>query len=106
MHLVTESPGCRRAGILALMYAWIGQRQRELSDRVHAAGDERARQHGWEVTKSTDRFGFGTRSYRDPRSATLLSRPRPGRHRHEHGVWIDAHSEDRVHSEARSRTTG
>jgi hypothetical protein len=49
------------------MPTWIGRRQRELSDRVHAAGDEYARQHGWEITKSTGRFGFGARSYRDPR---------------------------------------
>jgi hypothetical protein len=49
------------------MSAWFGRRQRELSDRVHAVGDEQARQHGWEVTKSTGRFGLGARSYRDPR---------------------------------------
>jgi hypothetical protein len=67
MHLKTETSALRRAGILTRMAAWIGRRQRELSDRVHTAGDECARQHGWEVTKSTGRFGFGARSYRDPR---------------------------------------
>jgi hypothetical protein len=67
MHLMTDTTARRRAGILTRMRAWIGQRQRELSDRVHAASDECARQHGWEVTKSTGRFGFGARSYRDPR---------------------------------------
>jgi hypothetical protein len=67
MHLKTETTARRRPGILTQMPAWIRRRQRELSDRVHAARDERARQHGWEVTKSTGRFGLGTRSYRDPR---------------------------------------
>jgi len=47
--------------------AWIGRRQRRLSDRMHAGGDEHARLQGWEVKKSTGRFGFGARIYRDPR---------------------------------------
>jgi hypothetical protein len=64
---LTETAACIRAGIPAQMPARIRQRQREMSDRVHAAGDDRACQHGWEVTKSTGRFGFGARSYRDPR---------------------------------------
>src|SRR5215472_12793037 len=42
-------------------------RQRELSDRIHAAGDAAARQHGWAITKSSGALGFGARSYRDPR---------------------------------------
>jgi hypothetical protein len=67
MRLKTETSALRRAGILTRMPAWIGRRQRELSDRVHAAGDEYARQRGWEITKSTGRFGFGARSYRDSR---------------------------------------
>lgn len=67
MRLTTETAARRRAGILTWMAAWIGRCQREMSDRVHAAGEECALQHGWEVTKSTGRFGFGARSYRDPR---------------------------------------
>jgi hypothetical protein len=53
------------------MSAWIWRRQRELSDRVHAADYKVARQHGWDFTTSTGRFGFGTRSYRDPRFGDL-----------------------------------
>jgi hypothetical protein len=67
MHRMTETTARRRAGILARMPTWIGRRQRELSDRLHAAEDECARQHGWQVTNSTGRFGFGARRYRDPR---------------------------------------
>ena len=57
----------RRTGVPGEISTWIGRHQRELSDRVHAAGDGRARQHGLEITTSTGRYGFGTRSYRDPR---------------------------------------
>jgi hypothetical protein len=78
MHLKTETSALPRAGILARMPAWIGRRQRELSDRVHAAGDECARQRGWQVSKSTGRFGFGTRSYRDPRFDDRRQHHSPG----------------------------
>lgn len=67
MSLVIKTTTPRRTGSLTRMSAWIGRRQRELSDRVHAAGDDRACQHGWEITRSTWRFGFGARTYRDPR---------------------------------------
>jgi hypothetical protein len=67
MRLMTETTARRRAGILARIPAWIGRRQRELSDRVHTAADECARLHGWQVTRSTGWFGLGARSYRDPR---------------------------------------
>jgi hypothetical protein len=56
-----------RAGVVARASAWVRRRQGELSDQVHAAADERARRYGWEVTGSTGRFGFGARTYRDPR---------------------------------------
>jgi hypothetical protein len=67
MRLMTQTAARRRVGVLIRIPAWIRRRQRELSDRVHAAAYECARQHGWEVTKSAGRFGFGARSYRDPR---------------------------------------
>jgi hypothetical protein len=66
MRVVT-SIVARRASMTALVADWIRRRQQELSDAVHAAGDERARDHGWEITKSTGRLGLGTRTYRDPR---------------------------------------
>jgi hypothetical protein len=55
------------AGTAARIWAWIRRGQREVSARIHAAGDEHARRHGWTVTATTGRFGFETRSYRDPR---------------------------------------
>lgn len=61
------------AGVVARASAWVRRRQGDLSDRVHAAADERARRYGWEVTWSTGRFGFGARTYRDPR----FRRPAP-----------------------------
>jgi hypothetical protein len=62
-----ETATGRRAAIVTRISKWVGRRQRELSDRVHAAGDAAARQHGWTVTATTGWFGFGARSYRDPR---------------------------------------
>jgi hypothetical protein len=56
-----------RAGAVARISAWVRRRQGDLSNRVHAAADERARRYGWEVKRSTGRFGFGERMYRDPR---------------------------------------
>jgi len=55
------------AGTAAPIWAWIRGGQREVSARIHAAGDERARRHGWTVTATTGQFGFEARSYRDAR---------------------------------------
>lgn len=49
------------------LLAGLRRRQRQLSDRVHAAGDARAARHGWTITKTTGALGFGARNYRDPR---------------------------------------
>jgi hypothetical protein len=67
MRVVTSTIVARRASMRALVAGWIRRRQQELSDAVHAAEDERARDHGWEITKGTGRLGLGTRIYRDPR---------------------------------------
>jgi hypothetical protein len=40
-----------------------------LCDRVFTSGGAFAHQHGWEITKTTTRSGFGARSYGDPRCA-------------------------------------
>ena len=55
------------AGTAAPIWAWIRRGQREVSARIHAAGDEHARRHGWTVTAATGQFGFEARSYRDAR---------------------------------------
>jgi hypothetical protein len=64
---LTETTVGARGGVVARISAWVRRRQSELCARVHAAGDERARRHGWTVTETTGRFGVGTRVYRDPR---------------------------------------
>ena len=64
MTEITVQP---RAGIVARSSAWVHRRKTAQSERVHAAGDERARRYGWEVTENTGRLGFGARTYRDPR---------------------------------------
>ena len=65
------------AGIGARLSRWVGRCQHNLSDRVHTAADERARRYGWQVTEGTGRFGFGTRTYRDPRFDTRRLPPGP-----------------------------
>ena len=46
---------------------WIARLRGRLSDRLFADEDVFAREHEWEITKTAGRFGFGARSYRDPR---------------------------------------
>ena len=67
-----HTPGTPRAGRVARLL-------RQLSDRVLAGGDAFARENRWEITKTTGRFGFGARSYRDPRfgPCTAAARQRP-----------------------------
>jgi hypothetical protein len=67
-----------RAGITARISMWVRRCQHELSARIHAAADERARRYGWTVTQTTGRFGFEARSYRDPRFDDRRRQPCPG----------------------------
>ena len=59
---------------------------RRLSDRAHAAADQRARALGWQVTEDPGWFGLAGRSYRDPRftarrhARQQAQAPRGGRH--------------------------
>jgi hypothetical protein len=104
MRLTAETAARRRVGVLTRIPAWIGRRQREMSNRVHAAGDEYARQHGWEITKSTGQFGLGARSYRDPRfndRRWQLSR----RSRHDHANGTAASTAIAVDGSKQTRTT-
>jgi hypothetical protein len=65
---MSESTICHlQNGVDARLSARVRDWQRDLSNLVHAPGDERAQRQGWEVIESTERFGFGTRTYRDPR---------------------------------------
>jgi hypothetical protein len=60
-----------RTSLASRIVGWIGTRQQGMSDRAHANGDAYAVAQGWTVTASTGRFGFGTRTYRDPRFDSL-----------------------------------
>jgi hypothetical protein len=64
-----DSPAASQRGLAGRIRAARDQ----LSARVHAAADDRARANGWTITESTGRFGMGARTYRDPRFST---RPR------------------------------
>jgi hypothetical protein len=76
MRPMTDATPRTRYRVPARISAWIARRQEDLSDRAHAAADDRARQHGWQITNSTGRFGFGARLYHNPcfrRPAAALS---------------------------------
>ena len=74
MRLAVKATMHRRTDVPASTPTSLGHPQRKLSDRVHAVGDGLARQHGWQITAGTGRFGFGTRSYRDPRFEDMRRR--------------------------------
>jgi hypothetical protein len=76
---MTQAATRRHAGsVLRRLAGWIARLQRQLSGRVFAGGDALAREHGWEITKTTGRFGFGARSYRDPRFGQRAPAARQG----------------------------
>jgi hypothetical protein len=64
---MTETTIRTRAGVVARISVWVRHRQHELSARIFAVTDDRARRYGWTITETVGRFGFGGRSYRDPR---------------------------------------
>jgi hypothetical protein len=72
-----REPGARPGRLTA----WVRRLQRHLSDRVHAGGDAFADGHGWTITPATGRFGFGARTYHDPRFTrhARMARPTPSR---------------------------
>jgi hypothetical protein len=63
-------------GVTARVSAWIARRQRQFSDHLHADEDALAHERGWTITKTTGRFGFGGRVYRDPRFDKLAGAAR------------------------------
>jgi hypothetical protein len=66
--VMTEKPARRPSrGLPGRLATRMGEFQRRLSDRIFAGADVLAREHGWTITKGTGRFGFGARTYRDPR---------------------------------------
>ncbi|HEY8114623.1 MAG TPA: hypothetical protein VII16_17505 [Actinomycetes bacterium] len=67
--------------------AWIARRQQQFSDHLHADGDALAREHGWTITTTTGRFGFGGRVYRDPRFDHLATNARRAQPREQDTGW-------------------
>jgi hypothetical protein len=64
---MTQTATHRYPGDVPRLARWIARLKRHLSDRLFAGEDALAREHGWEITTSTGRFGLGARNYRDPR---------------------------------------
>jgi hypothetical protein len=76
---MTETATRRHAGSVPRRLAeWIARLQQQLSDRLFADADAFAREHGWQITKTTGRSGFGARSYRDPRFGQRAAAARQG----------------------------
>jgi hypothetical protein len=74
---MTQTATPRHAGnARRRLEGWIAQLQRQLSGRLFAGGDAFAREHRWEITKTTGRFGFGARTYRDPRFSQRVATAR------------------------------
>ncbi|MHB1596829.1 MAG: hypothetical protein ACYCO9_10160 [Streptosporangiaceae bacterium] len=67
---MTPSTNTRAAERQLGLAVAISSAAERLSIRVHAAGDARARDLGWEITRTAARAGLAGRTYRDPRFAT------------------------------------
>jgi hypothetical protein len=83
---MTQTATRRHVGSVPRRLArWIARLQQPLSDRLFADADAFAREHGWQLTRTTGQFGFGARTYRDPRFGQHPAAPdsglspRPGR---------------------------
>jgi hypothetical protein len=73
---MTQTAARRRAdNVHRRLPGWIVGLQQQLSDRIFADGDAFACENRWEITKTTGRFGFGTRTYRDPRFGQRAAAP-------------------------------
>jgi hypothetical protein len=76
---MTQTATRRQAGSVPRRLArWIARLQQQLSDSGFTDGDAFASEHGWQITKTTARFGFGARSYRDPRFGQRAAAARLG----------------------------
>lgn len=67
---MTEYTGAVTVSVARRVADWISAQRRAISDHAHTSGDAYAGAQGWTVTASTGRFGFGARTYRDPRFDT------------------------------------
>jgi hypothetical protein len=85
---MTDMAAGRRAeGLTGRLSAWIARRQQQFSDYIHADGDALARERGWTITKTTGRFGFGGRVYRDPRFDQLVAHAHRANPREQDTRW-------------------
>jgi hypothetical protein len=76
---MTQERARRRSrGLPGRLATRMGLLQRRVSDRIFAGGDALAREHGWTITESTGRSGFGARTYRDPRFDQRAAAARSG----------------------------
>jgi hypothetical protein len=82
--MTQTAPRRRVASVHRHLTGWLARLQQQLSDRLFADTDASAREHGWRITETAGRFGFGARSYCDPRfSQHGVARAEPRMHREE-----------------------
>ncbi len=76
--MTQTAPPRHAGGVPRRLARWITRLQQQLSARFFADADASAREHGWEITKTTGQFGFGARTYRDPRFGQRPAAPDSG----------------------------